>query len=44
MFAAYNLFPTGYTHVNTYLIVDVRMPKVLLLNPGVSDPDTHELL
>lgn len=20
------------------------MPKILLLNPGVSDPDTHELL
>lgn len=30
--------------VNADLIVDIRVPKVLLLNPGVPDPDTHELL
>lgn len=30
--------------MNTYLVVDIRVPKVLLLNPGVSDPDTYELL
>lgn len=29
--------------MNADLIVDIRVPKVLLLNPGVPDPDTHEL-
>lgn len=30
--------------MDTDLIVDIGVPKVLLLDPGVSDPDTYELL
>lgn len=30
--------------MNTYLIVNIRMPEVLLLNPRISDPDTYKFL
>lgn len=30
--------------MNTYLIVNIRMPEVLLLNPRVSNPDTYKFL